>query len=49
VPARGKSEQALEVIGAGALLAQHPDEGAAVMLGEPLKSECVAGDLLVPD
>ena len=47
--APGKPEQALAVIGAGELLAQHPDEGASVMIAEPLKPERVAGDLLVLD
>ncbi len=45
-PALGKPEQALAVIGASEFLTQHPDEGASVMIGEPLKPERIAGDLL---
>ena len=38
-PAPGKPQKALAVIGAGELLTQHPGEGAAVVVGEPLKPE----------
>jgi hypothetical protein len=40
---------ALAVIGAAELLAQDPDEGAAVMIREPLKPKRVASRLLVLD
>ena len=46
-PASGKPEQALVVIDAGEFVAHGSNEGAAVMVGEPLKPERVAGDLLV--
>ena len=48
-PAACKSKQPLTVVRAVKLLAQHPNERAPVMAGEPLKSECIAGDLLMFD
>ncbi len=48
-PAPRKPQQAFAVIRAGELIAQGSNERAAVMVGEPLKPERVAGDLLVLD
>jgi hypothetical protein len=48
-PATRESEQALAVIRAGKFLTQDPDERAAVVIGEPLKPECVARELLMLD
>ena len=48
-PAVRESEQSLAVIRAVKLLAKHPNERAPMMAGEPLESECIAGDLLMFD